>query len=33
MDGGQIVEMNSPQEFFANPRHERTRLFLSQVLH
>ena len=33
MDEGQIVEMNSPQEFFANPRHERTKLFLSQILH
>ena len=33
MDGGQIVEMNTPQEFFANPQHERTRLFLSQILH
>ena len=32
MDEGQIVEMNSPQEFFANPRHERTKLFLSQIL-
>ncbi len=33
MDEGQIVEMNTPEEFFANPRHERTRLFLSQILH
>jgi general L-amino acid transport system ATP-binding protein len=33
MDEGQIVEMNAPQEFFANPRHERTKLFLSQILH
>ena len=32
MDEGQIVEMNTPQEFFANPRHERTKLFLSQIL-
>jgi general L-amino acid transport system ATP-binding protein len=32
MDGGQIVEMNAPKEFFDNPRHERTKLFLSQVL-
>jgi general L-amino acid transport system ATP-binding protein len=33
MDAGQIVEMNKPDEFFANPRHERTKLFLSQILH
>ncbi|PLP56673.1 ABC transporter ATP-binding protein [Mesorhizobium loti] len=33
MDQGQIVEESSPAEFFANPRHERTRLFLSQILH
>ena len=32
MDFGQIVEMNSPDEFFKNPPHERTRLFLSQIL-
>ena len=33
MDQGQIVEANSPQEFFNNPQHERTKLFLSQILH
>jgi general L-amino acid transport system ATP-binding protein len=33
MDAGQIVEQNEPQEFFNNPRHERTKLFLSQILH
>jgi len=33
MDAGQIVEMNTPAEFFGNPRHERTRTFLAQVLH
>ena len=33
MDAGQIVEMNTPNEFFANPQHERTKLFLSQILH
>ena len=33
MDAGQIVEMNTPQEFFSNPQHERTKLFLSQILH
>jgi general L-amino acid transport system ATP-binding protein len=33
MDEGQIVEINAPAEFFANPKHERTKLFLSQILH
>jgi general L-amino acid transport system ATP-binding protein len=33
MDRGQIVEQNVPAEFFKNPQHERTRLFLSQILH
>jgi general L-amino acid transport system ATP-binding protein len=33
MDQGQIVEQNSPAEFFDNPKHERTKLFLSQILH
>jgi general L-amino acid transport system ATP-binding protein len=33
MDGGQIVEQNTPNEFFSNPQHERTRMFLSQILH
>jgi general L-amino acid transport system ATP-binding protein len=33
MDFGQIVEGNTPDEFFQNPQHERTRLFLSQILH
>lgn len=32
MDAGQIVETNSPEEFFSSPRHERTALFLSQIL-
>ncbi|MDQ2083263.1 amino acid ABC transporter ATP-binding protein [Xanthobacteraceae bacterium Astr-EGSB] len=32
MDFGQIVEINEPNEFFAHPRHERTKLFLSQIL-
>ena len=32
MDEGQIVEANAPEEFFAHPRHERTKLFLSQIL-
>ncbi|MCB1419527.1 MAG: amino acid ABC transporter ATP-binding protein [Notoacmeibacter sp.] len=33
MDRGQIVEENAPAEFFDNPQHERTKLFLSQILH
>jgi general L-amino acid transport system ATP-binding protein len=32
MDAGQVVEVDEPDAFFSNPRHERTRLFLSQVL-
>jgi general L-amino acid transport system ATP-binding protein len=32
MDRGQIVEQNEPIEFFNNPRSERTKLFLSQIL-
>jgi general L-amino acid transport system ATP-binding protein len=32
MDAGQIVERAPPEEFFRNPQHERTKLFLSQVL-
>ena len=32
MDQGQIVEENAPGAFFANPRNERTKLFLSQIL-
>jgi general L-amino acid transport system ATP-binding protein len=32
MDEGQIVEANVPEEFFAHPQHERTKLFLSQIL-
>lgn len=33
MDAGQIIEANKPEEFFAHPQHERTKLFLSQILH
>ena len=33
MDFGQIVEINAPGAFFANPEHERTKLFLGQILH
>jgi len=32
MDYGEIVEENEPNEFFDNPQHERTQLFLSQIL-
>jgi general L-amino acid transport system ATP-binding protein len=32
MDAGQIVEINTPEEFFTHPQHERTKLFLSQIL-
>jgi ABC-type polar amino acid transport system ATPase subunit len=31
-DYGLLVEENTPEEFFNNPEHERTRLFLSQIL-
>jgi len=33
MDKGEIVEQNTPDNFFGNPQNERTRLFLSQILH
>ncbi len=33
MDEGQIIEENDPEEFFNNPTSERTKLFLSQILH
>jgi general L-amino acid transport system ATP-binding protein len=32
MDQGEVVEQNEPEEFFSNPRSERTKLFLSQIL-
>ncbi len=32
MDAGEIVEQNTPFEFFENPTNERTKLFLSQIL-
>ena len=32
-DAGQIVEINTPDPFFSNPQHERTKLLLSQILH
>ncbi len=33
MDAGQIIEQNEPEQFFTHPQHERTKLFLSQILH
>ena len=33
MDAGQIIEQNAPDTFFRSPQHERTKLFLSQILH
>ena len=33
MDYGAILEMDEPGEFFDNPKHDRLKLFLSQVLH
>jgi general L-amino acid transport system ATP-binding protein len=33
MDAGQIIEVNEPEAFFSHPQHERTKLFLSQILH
>ncbi|WP_028587408.1 amino acid ABC transporter ATP-binding protein [Desulfocurvus vexinensis] len=32
MDYGRIVETGTPEHFFTNPRHERTRLFMQQIL-
>ena len=32
MDEGQIVEENEPEAFFGNPKNDRTKLFLSQIL-
>jgi len=32
MDRGEIVEVAPPEEFFSNPKSDRTRLFLSQIL-
>ena len=31
-DFGELIEENTPEEFFHNPQHERTKLFLSQIL-
>jgi general L-amino acid transport system ATP-binding protein len=32
MDVGQIIEVNEPKMFFTTPQHDRTKLFLSQIL-
>jgi polar amino acid transport system ATP-binding protein len=32
MDEGAIVEVGTPEHFFKNPPHDRTKLFLSQIL-
>jgi polar amino acid transport system ATP-binding protein len=32
MDNGAIVEEGTPEHFFKNPTHERTKLFLNQIL-
>ncbi len=32
MDGGQVLEQAPPAEFFTNPKHERTKLFLKEIL-
>jgi polar amino acid transport system ATP-binding protein len=33
MDEGQILEENNPQDFFSNPVHERSKIFLSKILY
>jgi general L-amino acid transport system ATP-binding protein len=33
MDGGEILEINEPGAFFADPQHRRTQAFLGQILH
>lgn len=33
MDEGQILEENNPQDFFSNPIHERSKIFLSKILY
>ena len=32
MDAGEVVEVGPPSEFFKNPKHERTRAFLKEIL-
>jgi general L-amino acid transport system ATP-binding protein len=33
MDAGEIIEQNTPEEFFSNPRFDRTKNFLQQIIH
>jgi len=33
MDGGQIIEEGTPEHFFTNPQHDRTKSFLSRIAH
>jgi ABC-type polar amino acid transport system ATPase subunit len=33
VDEGRIIEQATPEEFYSNPKQERTRTFLSQILH
>ena len=33
LDGGRMIETGTPQQIFTNPQHDRTKLFLSQILH
>jgi general L-amino acid transport system ATP-binding protein len=33
MDAGEIIEENTPLEFFSNPKNDRTKAFLNQILH
>ncbi|MGE4506430.1 MAG: polar amino acid ABC transporter ATP-binding protein, partial [Desulfovibrionaceae bacterium] len=32
MDYGEVVEQNTPEEFFKNPTHDRTKMFLKEIL-
>ena len=32
MDSGEIVEIGTPDTFYSNPQHDRTKLFLQQIL-
>jgi general L-amino acid transport system ATP-binding protein len=32
-DGGEVIEQGTPEQIFKNPQHDRTKLFLSQILH
>ena len=33
IDGGEVIEQGTPDEIFSQPKHDRTKLFLSQILH